>query len=117
MRIKLLAIALLAASQASAAELTTSIPGYTDLAAERIHATYDCAGQTVEVEYTNAGPVSLAAFVYDGEPIVAANVLSGSGARYAGRQYIWWTKGNDASLYDLMQGQDAAPVLECSEVR
>ena len=117
MRVELLALFLIAAGQASAAELTISIPGDMDLAPERIQVTYDCAGQSLDVEYTNAGPIALATFIYEGEPLVVANVLSASGARYAGGQYIWWTKGNDASLYDLMQGEDAAPILECTGVR
>ena len=75
------------------------------------------AGQKLEVDYINAGPVSLAVFVRNGELVVASNVLSGSGARYAGGKYIWWTKGADGSLYDLTQGEDADPVLECSEVK
>jgi membrane-bound inhibitor of C-type lysozyme len=27
---------------------------------------------------------------FAGKPIIFANVLSGSGARYAAQQYIWW---------------------------
>lgn len=114
MRIKLAALVMLAAGHASAADLTITIPGE-DLKPERIQATYDCAGQELAVDYVNAGPVSLASFSYEGEPVVAAIVLSASGARYAGRQYIWWTKGSEASLYDLTQGEDAAPILQCTE--
>jgi len=114
MRIHIIAFALLAATQAQAAELTITIPDNADLTVERVNATYDCSGETLDVEYINAGPVSLAVFAYDGEPVVAANVLSASGARYAGRQYIWWSKGADGSLYDLMQGEDAEPVLQCT---
>jgi len=117
MRIKLAALVLLAAGQASAAELTITLPGDADLAPERIQVTYDCADKSMDVEYVNAGSVSLASFVVEGEPVVAAIVLSASGARYAGLQYIWWTKGDNASLYDLMQGEDAAPILECTEKR
>ena len=41
------------------------------------------------------------------------NVLSASGARYAGRQYTWWTKGNSADFYDLTKGEDARPEFSC----
>jgi membrane-bound inhibitor of C-type lysozyme len=42
------------------------------------------------VEYINAGGNSLAVLPIAGKPIIFANVLSGSGARYAAQQYIWW---------------------------
>lgn len=71
---------------------------------------YDCDGDALSVDYVNAGPVSLAIFAIDGTTIVASNVLSGSGARYAGSHYIWWSKGREASLYDLMQDENAPPI-------
>lgn len=117
MRIRLLALTLFLASQVSAAELAIPIPDQDHLTPETLNVVYDCSGQKLEVDYINAGPVSLAVFVRNGELVVASNVLSGSGARYAGGKYIWWTKGADGSLYDLTQGKDADPVLECSEVK
>lgn len=101
--------ALLAATlPVPAAEISITVPDATDV--ERREAVYDCGEHEVPVEYVNAWPVALAILSLDGTTIVASNVLSGSGAKYAGAQYVWWSKGNEALLFDLMQGEDAAPV-------
>ncbi len=42
------------------------------------------------VEYINGGGNSLAVLPISGKAMIFANVLSGSGARYAAQQYIWW---------------------------
>jgi membrane-bound inhibitor of C-type lysozyme len=100
----------LAPGAAVADTLTLDLPGK----AERSTVTYSCKGvPPVTVEYINAGANALA-IVNDGNAtMVMVSVLSGSGARYAGRQYIWWTKGNSADFYDLTKGEDAAPVFSC----
>ena len=46
---------------------------------------------------------------------MASNVLSASGARYAGGQYIWWSKGDTADLYDLTEGGEETPAASCRE--
>uniref|UniRef100_Q01X78 Periplasmic protein-like protein n=1 Tax=Solibacter usitatus (strain Ellin6076) TaxID=234267 RepID=Q01X78_SOLUE len=52
-----------------------------------------------QVEYINAGGNSLAVLPISGKPVIFANVLSGSGARYAAQQYIWWeAAGRSVSL-------------------
>jgi membrane-bound inhibitor of C-type lysozyme len=73
---------------------------------------YRCGVDKISVEYINAGSVSLAVLTMSGEVIVAANVLAGSGARYAGGQYVWWTKGEAATLYDVRKGE-ADPGIAC----
>lgn len=112
-------IAVLAASTVAArsVEIAIELPEADEISAERIDTTYDCGSRAMSVEYVNAGPVSLAVFAHEGEPVVASNVLSASGARYAAGPFIWWTKGPQASLYDLRNGEDAPPVLECTEQR
>jgi membrane-bound inhibitor of C-type lysozyme len=115
MRAIIISLTLLAALPAHALDLTITLPSRGDIAIDRLKASYDCSGATFEVEYINAGLVSLAVFEYDGAPFVAANVLSASGARYAGGHLIWWTKGAEGSLYDLTLGEDAAPILQCTE--
>jgi membrane-bound inhibitor of C-type lysozyme len=45
------------------------------------------------VEYINGGGNSLAVLPIAGKSLIFANVLSGSGARYAAQQYIWWEAG------------------------
>lgn len=117
MRITILAaVVLLTPAWAAATELTITIPG-DNFSIERLDTAYECSGERLDVEYINAGPVSLAIFTYDGQSVVAANVLSASGARYAGAQYVWWSKGAEGFLYDLMQGEDAEPVLQCTDTR
>jgi membrane-bound inhibitor of C-type lysozyme len=81
----------------------------------RTTAHYDCAGNTAEVDYINVEPDHLAVVPVEGKKRIFVLVMSGSGARYASGQYIWWSKGNEASLYDETKGADAPPVLTCTE--
>ncbi|MEO8727543.1 MAG: MliC family protein [Acidobacteriaceae bacterium] len=51
------------------------------------------------VEYINGGGNSLAVLPIHGSSLIFANVSSGSGARYAASQYIWWEEaGRTVSL-------------------
>lgn len=87
-----------------AATITIDVPDA--LKVDRSKLSYDCAGTPVDVEYINAGAVSLATLSLDGKFVVAANVIAASGARYAGERLIWWTKGDNADLYDLTVSED-----------
>lgn len=82
--------------------------------AQRDVETYQCEGidEPMTVEYINAHPIFLAIVPVEGESLIFVNVMSGSGARYASGQYIWWTKGVEAQLYDEMADEDAEP-LSC----
>jgi membrane-bound inhibitor of C-type lysozyme len=51
------------------------------------------------VEYINCAGNSLAVFPIHGTSLIFANVMSGSGARYAAGQYIWWEAGGSVTLY------------------
>ena len=76
---------------------------------ERATTIYQCDGdRRISVEYINAGATALAVLNLAEETVVAVNVLSASGARYAGGRYEWWTKGDEATLRDLTEGEDAA---------
>jgi membrane-bound inhibitor of C-type lysozyme len=84
--------------------------------AERKLVRYDCEGaESFDVEYINAAPNFLAFVPYDGQTYLMSSVIAASGARYAAANYVWWSKGTDAELYDLSQGEDAAPILTCAE--
>ncbi len=112
MRLKstMLAAALLGVAAAHADPLTIDLPG----AAERQTVAYSCDGdRKVTAEYVNAGANSLAIVKLGDETVLMVNVLSASGARYAGQQYVWWTKGNSADLYDLTKGEDAPAEFSC----
>ena len=78
---------------------------------------YGCGEGTepLTVEYVNAAPNFLAIVPIDGQDLVFVNVISASGAKYVAGQYEWWNKGSDATLHDVTEGLDAAPVLTCSE--
>jgi membrane-bound inhibitor of C-type lysozyme len=101
----------LCGSPALAADVTISLSGATPI--ERTIVSYFCQGLgPVQVEYINVPPNALAVVPVNGDQLIFANVLSGSGARYAAGPYIWWTKGNGALLSDLRLGRSAKPV-EC----
>lgn len=79
--------------------------------------TYHCDGieEPLTVQYVNAAPTFLAFVPIEGQKLIFVNVISASGAKYASGQYVWWTKGASADLYDETKGEDAKPV-SCSEV-
>ncbi|PVB60465.1 hypothetical protein DCO57_16835 [Labrenzia sp. 011] len=81
---------------------------------DTLKVTYECESRSLDVEYINAGPISLAILRMPDETVVASQVISGSGVRYAGGEYVWWTKGmKDASLQNVRAGEDA-PVETCT---
>lgn len=90
------------------------IPVSPGVAVETVELRYDCEGRIVPVTYINAGGISLAIIEIGGDTVVASNVISGSGAKYAGAQYIWWEKADNADLYDLMQAGEDLPVASCA---
>ncbi|GGF86470.1 hypothetical protein GCM10007301_52930 [Azorhizobium oxalatiphilum] len=99
---------------ASAAELTLALPEGTQV--HQVKTSYACpAGAAFTVAYITAGNSALAIVPVAGQELIMANVLAASGARYAGGAYVWWTKGPDAALYDVRQGENAAPVMTCQE--
>jgi membrane-bound inhibitor of C-type lysozyme len=118
-RILVPAFALLLATPAFALDTDLQLVLRLDGNAEHNVTTYQCEGmeEPLTVEYVNADPTYLAFLTLDGEKQIFVNVLAASGARYASGQYVWWTKGSEASLYDLTKGEDAPPTscLEATE--
>ena len=108
-----------AAGSAPAAEvaISISIPVAGGTRVDSASAAYDCDGRAVTATYINAGEVSLAVLDIAGETVVASNVVAASGARYVGGRYVWWTKGEEADLYDLMQGGEDTPAAHCVAAR
>lgn len=106
--------AMLAAGAGMAAEIAIPLPEGTQVDSDEVR--YDCGDRALTVTYINADAVSLAVMQIDDRMVVASNVISGSGARYAGAHYVWWTKGDAADLYDLTQGEDE-PVATCRQSR
>lgn len=108
-----LAIALPASGLAAGLQLTIDLTGDAE---QRVIA-YQCdeEDELREVTYINASPNFLAILEIENKPLIMASIPSGSGVQYVAGQYQWVTKGADASLFDILQGPDAAPLLTCLE--
>lgn len=107
---------------ALAEELTLQLP---DVAINRIHARFECgkAGAALglpsgpfTVEYVNAGENRIAVLPVHGKPLIFANVISASGARYAAGPYIWWDAGSrGVTLY--AEGVADYPKADCHSLK
>jgi membrane-bound inhibitor of C-type lysozyme len=82
---------------APATELTLHLTGTQPITRKTVQ--YQCDAQGVamglpatafSVEYVNGAGNSLAILPVHGASLIFANVNSGSGARYAASDYIWW---------------------------
>lgn len=116
--LKLIALAplLLAASPALAAvDLNVGINLSGDV--QIVTTVYGCGdgAAPLTVKYINAAPNFFAIIPIEAEDVVFVNVISASGAKYVSGEYEWWNKGTDASLHNVTEGLDAAPVLQCTE--
>ena len=109
----LLAGVSLAASGAMAGEII--IPLSDDVEVTENSVLYKCGDQSISATYYNAGENSLVQLEMEDNSVIAANVLAGSGAKYAGGVYIWWTKGETADLYNLMDDPDQEKPISCTE--
>src|SRR3954454_10309206 len=67
---------------ALAAKITFEVPNVGEV--QTTKAIYSCGNKQVSATYINAGTTSLVLLKLGNEFVVASNVLSGSGARYAG---------------------------------
>ncbi|WP_019219287.1 MliC family protein [Bartonella florencae] len=80
-------------------------------------AVYQCETGTskerVEATYLNAGNISLVDFKWKGKRIIASNVISASGARYVAGPYIWWSKADEATFYDLRNDPEEKNSIHC----
>ena len=66
------------------------------------------------VEYINGGGNSLAVVPIHGNSLIFANVTSGSGARYAAGQYIWWEAGGSGHfVLRFAGGQESVRMSPC----
>lgn len=74
----------------------------------------------VPATYVNGGDLSLVVIHVEGNQITLLNEPAASGARYGwpsdGANYVWWTKGPEATLYWREDGQEAV-VLTCAEAQ
>jgi membrane-bound inhibitor of C-type lysozyme len=84
-----------------AADLVIHLPESTRVERKAITVTCDAVAvklgtppSSFQVEYINAGAISLAVLPVNGKQLVFASVISGSGARYAANRFIWWDAGS-----------------------
>jgi len=122
-RIVCVCAVLAAGGFASATDLTIHLKGSEPVSRTTIQYQCDANGVkmglpagTFSVEYVNGGGNSLAIVPLGGKSLIFANVISGSGARYAALQYIWWdAAGRSTSLSsDSLAGQMRS---ECHRVK
>lgn len=108
------ALALGQAASASSEDLKIPVPA-TDV--QQLIVDYQCEKMApMKVVYINAGPNGLAIVPVNGESLIFASVISGSGARYAAGPYIWWSHQGGATLDDVRNDEDVAPV-KCKRVK
>ncbi|PZP43145.1 MAG: hypothetical protein DI595_21510 [Agrobacterium fabrum] len=103
------------ATGAMAEDMVIPLPDGTTV--EKVETVYQCAADRVEAVYFNAGDVSLVWLRLKDGVTVAANVISGSGAKYQGGIHVWWSKGDEADLYDLMADPEMKQPVHCTEVK
>lgn len=92
------------------AQIVIDVPGAE--AVERNQVSYTCGEEQVIADYINAGPVSLVTLTRGDDFTVASIGVSASGARYAGGTTVWWVKGDEATLYNALKG-DEDPGVTC----
>ena len=109
----LAAFSMSVATGAMAEELVIPLPN--DTTVEKVETVYQCAADKVEAVYFNAGEISLVRLGLKDGVTVAANVIAGSGAKYQGGIYVWWSKGEEADLYDLMADPEMKKPVHCVE--
>lgn len=100
------------AMTAPAENITIHLPQNATVARKTVQ--YRCDAQATKVglpsgsfpvEYINGGGNSLAVVPINGNPLIFSSVISGSGARYAAQQFIWWdAKGVVTVSADTLNG-------------
>ena len=113
MMITVLGAMLGSGTPAGATDLTIHLNGTQAVTRQTVQ--YQCDAQGVAmglpatafpVEYINGAGNSLAIAEVHGNSMIFANISSGSGARYAAGQYIWWEAGGAVTFYsDSLAGK------------
>ena len=105
-----IALFLLGCGPSWATTVTLELPG--DEKPESRTVAYACGERTVTATYINTSDNQFAILKLDGATVVMVSVLSGTGAKYAGQQYEWWTKGSGATLTDLRNSSEPTTCAE-----
>lgn len=118
-------VALLAACGGGSEEPATDETATEATVAVAAPVTYDCLpAQRLSASYDNSGDVSKATLTLDGATYELAAVPAASGVKYvtdagrsAGKSLVWWTQGEEGTLYEGTAGApDAAEtqIASCS---
>jgi membrane-bound inhibitor of C-type lysozyme len=104
-----LAVLLAASLPVRATTITLDLPGQDTPQTRKV--AYTCGTRNVAATYINTKGNQFAVVDLGDTTVAMVSVLSGSGARYVGQQYEWWTKGETAMLTDLRQAEPKP--IEC----
>jgi membrane-bound inhibitor of C-type lysozyme len=108
---------------AGASDLTIHLNGSQPISRKTVRYQCDTQGAKMglpagvfSVEYLNGAGNSLAVVPVGGNSLIFANVVSGSGARYAAQQFIWWDAGGRGTTFssDSLAGKVSA---DCHRVQ
>ncbi|WP_455466048.1 MliC family protein [Bartonella sp. B39] len=112
-----LSLSLFNSISAFAGSLVIEVPDNPEPKTETI--TYQCdtgtSKERVEATYINAGNISLVDFKWKDRRVIASNVISASGAKYMGDIYVWWTKKDEVTLYDLINDPEEKKPILCKD--
>ncbi|EJF87137.1 MliC family protein [Bartonella rattimassiliensis] len=112
-----LSLSLFSSLNAFAGSLVIEVPDDPEPTTEIV--SYQCDTGTskehIEVTYLNAGNISLVDFKWNGKRIIASRSINASGVKYMGGSYIWWTKGDEATLSDLINDPEGKNLIQCVE--
>jgi membrane-bound inhibitor of C-type lysozyme len=103
----LISVGLLSCSAlAGASDLTLHLNGSQPITRSTVKFQCDAQGAKMglpagvfSVEYLNGAGNSLAVVPVGGNSLIFANVVSGSGARYAAGEFIWWDAGGRGTTF------------------
>ncbi|KEC56034.1 MliC family protein [Bartonella koehlerae] len=110
-------LSLFNSSNAFASSLIIEVPDDPEPTTQTI--AYECKAGTnkkrVEAIYLNADNISLVDFKWNSDRVIASKIISNTGTKYAGIQYIWWKKNNEVTLYDLVHDPEEKKPIFCTD--
>ncbi|UTO28371.1 MliC family protein [Bartonella harrusi] len=71
--------------------------------------------ERVEAIYLDADNISLVDFRWKGDRVIAANVITNTGKKYEGAQYILWEVNNEVTLQDLAHDPEGKKLIHCKD--
>jgi membrane-bound inhibitor of C-type lysozyme len=115
-------VSLCSGTLAGASDLTIHLSGSQPISRKTVRYRCDSQGPKMglpegifSVEYINGAGNSLAIVPVSGNSMIFANVISGSGARYAAGEFIWWDAAGRGTTFssDSLAGKTSS---ECHRV-